>query len=205
MRLLSRYLFMAAVLLVAGFGSWRTGRLQQRAAEAQKQLLTMMYDAPLGEYDALERDVRYLRQLPVLSSVESGIRQQRATSSYWRGLYEELALKTSATGEITESDPALLLMAANAAYRNAAIDEASPAAVQRIEGLLSQYSDVLRRGRWQFDAAYNYEFVARRRDALIRARGRAAQKSREAAGAAAPAVPQTIHGRAGSTCPRART
>lgn len=200
MRVLSRYLLVAAILAVAGLGVWRTGRLQQRSAEAHRHLLTLMFDAPLEEYEVLGRDLRYLRQAPILSGIDDGIRQQRATSSYWRGRFDELVLKASPTGEVTERDPALLLLAANAAYRSAAIDESSPAAVQRMEGLVSQYSDALRRGRWQFDAAYNYEFIAKRRDQLIRARGKGTQKRPDAA---ALGVPQTIHGRAGSVPPGA--
>ena len=75
--------------------------------------------------------------------------------------------------------------------------------MQRLEGVLGQYSDVLRRGPWQFDAAYNYEFLARRRDALIRARSqKPGQRARQAAAEAA-LPPHTLHGRPGDVPPGA--
>jgi len=64
--------------------------------------------------------------------------------------------------------------------------------------VLGQYADVLRRAEWQFDAAYNYEFVARRRDVLIRARAARNAEKREVT---PPRFPDTIHGRAGSVPP----
>lgn len=197
-RVLLRYWLIAAVVAVAGFGLWRAGSLQQRAADAHRQLLTLQFDEPIDRYDALQADMQYVESVPGFTAIGRGVREQRATASYWSQRFEELALKTSATGEVLERDPQLLLLAANASYRSAALDESSPAAVQRMEGLLNQYSDVLRKGAWQFDAAYNYEFVARRRDALIRTRGKGAPKKDEAA--ARPA-PSTLHGRAGAVPP----
>ena len=101
-----------------------------------------------------------------------------------------------------EPDPGLLLVAANAAYRDAGSGQNDPGAVQRLEGVMGQYSDVLRRGPWQFDAAYNYEFLAKRRDALIRARGqKPGQRGRQAAAPTMP--PHTLHGRPGEVPPGA--
>jgi hypothetical protein len=187
------------VVAAAGFGLWRAGQFQQRAADAHRQLLTLQFDAPAGAYDALTEEFGAATALPGFATIGHGVREQRATASYWQQRYDQLALKTSATGEVIERDPQLLLLAANAAYRSAAVTESSPAAVQRMEALMGQYSDVLRRDVWQFDAAYNYEFVARRRDALIKARGaRSKPAAREEAAAAAPA---TLHGRPGAVPP----
>jgi hypothetical protein len=202
MRVLTRYFVPAAILLIVGLVIWRTGRIEQRSTEARKQLLTLAFDSPAADYDALEQDLRYLRAVPPVGAIETGLREQRATSRYWRGRYDELALKTDATGGVTERDPGLLLVAANAAYRTVAGAQNDPGGVQRLEGVLTQYSDVLRRGPWQYDAAYNYEFLARRRDALIRARGqKAAQRGRQTNALAMPE--HTLHGRPGEVPPGA--
>ena len=202
MRALTRYFVTAAILLIVGVVIWRMGRIEQRSTEARRQLLTLAFDSPAADYDALDRELRYLRVVPPLGAIESGLREQRATSRYWRGRYSELAVKTDAVGGVTERDPGLLLVAANAAYREAATGQNDPGAVQRLEGVLTQYSDVLRRGPWQYDAAYNYEFLAKRRDALIRSRSqKSGQRGRQAA---APEMPEhTLHGRPGDVPPGA--
>jgi hypothetical protein len=202
MKTLTRYFVPAAILMVVGFVTWTTGRLEQRSTDARKQLLTLIYDGPVAEYDALERDLRYLRAVPPLAAIDRGIREQRATSRYWRSRYDELAPKTDAAGGVLERDPGLLLVAANAAYRDSGTGQNDPAAVQRLEAVLGQYSEVLRTAPWQYDAAYNYEFLARRRDALIRAKGqKPGQRGRQAAAPVLP--PHTLHGRPGEVPPGA--
>ena len=106
MRTLTRYFVPAAVLMVVGLVTWTMGRLEQRSTDARKQLLTLVFDGPAAEYDALEQDLRYLRVVPPLGAIDNGVREQRATSRYWRGSYGELAPKTDAAGGVTERDPA---------------------------------------------------------------------------------------------------
>src|ERR1700742_1194297 len=114
MKSLTRYFAPAALLMVVGLVTWTTGRLEQRSTDARKQLLTLMYEGPVAEYDVLEQELRYLRAVPPLGAIDRGIREQRATSRYWRSRYSELTPKTDAAGGVLERDPALLLVAANA-------------------------------------------------------------------------------------------
>ena len=79
-----------------------------------------------------------------------------------------------------ERDPVLLLLAANAAYRDASRDESGPTAVQRLEVVLAQYADVLKRGSWQYDAAYNYEYLVQLRDDVDKGRRKADQLKEDA-------------------------
>jgi hypothetical protein len=202
MKTLTRYFVPAAILLIVGFVIWRMGRIEQRATDASKQFLTLVFDGPAGDYDALERDLRYLRVVPPIGAIDSAIRDQRATSRYWRGSYDELVPKSDPAGGGAASNPALMLIAANGAYRVAGSGQNDPNAVQRLEGVITQYSDVLRRGPWQYDAAYNYEFLARRRNALIHARSqKPGARGRQVA--AAPTPPHTLHGRPGDVPPGA--
>ena len=106
MRALTRDFVPAAILLIVGLVIWRTGRIEQRLTEARKQLLTLAFDSPAADYDAIEHDLRYLRAVPPVSAIESNLREQRAASRYWRGRYNELVLKSEAVGGVTERDPA---------------------------------------------------------------------------------------------------
>lgn len=197
-RTLARFWIAAAVLATLGWGLRALGIMQQRAAEAQQQLLTLEFDSTEDEGDGGSRSL--VRGLPVagLADLAERARTHRATSQYWQRQYGDLTLKTSATGEVIERDPAMLLIAANAAYRRASRDDASPAAVAAIEGVIGQYADVLRRSGWQFDAAYNYEFATRRRDALIKARAARPAERRELP---KPPMTTTLHGLAGAVPP----
>lgn len=199
-RILTRTLPIAVLLMAVGLGLWRFGRLQERSAETYKRLLTMAYDAPHDEWAALERDMRYLRRFPFVSRLGRSVREQRATSQYWTGRNEELEAGTSAAAGVEAPDETLLFHAANAAYRRAAADERTPAAVEIMEGILTRYADLLRRGTWRFDWAYNYEFVARRRDALLRA-ARSRRADSKSADDASSGPPRTIHGMRGAVPP----
>jgi hypothetical protein len=200
-RLLSRTLPVGLLLIAAGLGLWRIGRLQERSAETYKQLLTMAYDEPRAEWAALDQDLRFLRQLPFVSGIDRRVREQQTTSQYWTGQYQELqaAASTGSGSGIEAPDEVLMFHAANAAYRRAAVDERTPGALEIMEGMLARYADLLRRGTWQPDWAYNYEFVARRRDGLMRSRSRRADA--KAADDASSGPPRTIHGLRGAVPP----
>jgi hypothetical protein len=201
-RLLSRTLPVALLLIAAGLGLWWFGRLQERSAETYKQLLTMAYEEPRGEWAALERDLRYLRQLPFVSGIDRTVREQQTTSQYWTGQHQELQAATAAgSGSGMEApDDVLMFHAANAAYRRTAVDERTPGAIEIMEGILARYADLLRRGTWRLDWAYNYEFVARRRDALLRA-ARSRRADSKSADDASSGPPRTIHGMRGAVPP----
>jgi hypothetical protein len=104
----------------------------------------------------------------------------------------------------------VLLAVANAAYRDAQRDPATgPAAAQRLDGVLQAYASALKATRnSNGDAAYNYEFVARVRDRVARAQGKAARITPPPAGIVMggdlPAGP-TIHGTPGAPPPDAKT
>jgi hypothetical protein len=198
----TKYLLTSAALLLAGFGLWRVGRLTERTAEVHERLLLMRYDIPPRDDQSFEGD-RLTRGLMRLLEPGSASQQleQRAIADYWSGRYDAVPPAATSSSGADNPSAASRLLAVNAAYRAAAIDDNSPSAVQRMEGLLTQYADVLRQSSWLFDAAYNYEFVARHRDALIRARAaRPGQRGREAADPVAPPL-HTIHGRPGSVPP----
>jgi hypothetical protein len=113
---------------------------------------------------------------------------------------------------ITETDPAILLLNANAAFRASQGASDRLDAVRRLDNVVKSYSEVLKApacgagdracdGR-AMDAAFNYEYAIRTRDMLAKSRAPAAKNAAKAAAATAddsdlPAGP-TLHGRPGA-------
>jgi protein-tyrosine-phosphatase len=142
-----------------------------------------------------------------MSSVETDSQDravsERATAAYWQARYD--ALTAGVEGIDNDPDPEALLIMANAAFRNAqrAAQQPRPAQVQQLDLVLQAYATALKSPVFLADAAYNYEYVVRMREALARARGPAG------ASAAKPDAPRagdlpagpTIHGRPGGPPP----
>ena len=94
-------------------------------------------------------------------------------------------------------------MAANAAFRTSAPQVGDrKAAVERLDAVIQQYADVLRKDPNNADAAYNYEFVSKMRDTLAKAPAKGSPERQEGGrkpelvSVDLPAGP-TIHGRPG--------
>jgi hypothetical protein len=185
------YTVAALGLLAIGLGLWTAGRLERRLVDAQTQLLTLQPDAPLADYERIELAAR----LPWFARILTGIRAQRATSSYWRRDYAALTLDRDGAGLILERDPAIRLFATNAAFRNTRVDGSDRTAVERLNEIVSRYAELLR-SHADFDVAYNYELVARTRDRLARPASTKDATGRQHEGFT-PA-PSTIHGHPGA-------
>lgn len=193
------YLGVAVILLVAGISFWTTGLIERRAVNAHRQLLMLKYSDPAGEFEGVLRSLRFVRRLPWVANVNAEVRRQQAAAQYWLG-NEAPGGAPDADRSGTESDPSLLLIAANTAFRGTALNGSDPETVPALERILEQYAAVLQRDPGQLDAAYNYEFVARTRDALSRPRT-AQGAARGQPGMAAPPQPtpgRTIHGNRGA-------
>jgi hypothetical protein len=194
-------LAIALALAVAAWLSWSEAKLAARVAEAKLGIATFKYDG----LDALTPALTMSDVLPG-GRLHEDIRMTKAAGAYWLGRYGEIAANTTEAG----SDAAILLSAANGAYREAQRDAAAgPAAVQRLDGVLQAYAAAMKASPRNADAAYNYEYVARVRDQAARAsQGKAAK----AAPAPAPAgrmagdlpIGPTIHGRPGAPPPDAK-
>ena len=187
------YFAVALVLLAVGAGLWTTGRLEQRIVGARQQFLTLDYTAPLPEYDRIEQSVRFLKPVPLVAEQVARVRSFRAGSTYWQRDYAHLTLEHDAGGALVEQDPAMLRLAANAAFRTARGAGSDSASPQRLNEVLGIYAEVLRRDP-QFDVAFNYEFVARTREALTHPTPAARQKS----DSGAKRAEYTVHGRQGA-------
>jgi hypothetical protein len=160
----------AAALLVfvlAGV-TWRAARLQSRVADVHEELALLQYGAPVDEYEDIEQSVGLVGRVPGLAdALLNDVREHRAAAEYWDARYDALTLPRDTNGVVTEEDPAMLLFAANAALRTSQRDPADRQAVLKgLDNAIRDYADVMKKNPGDVDAAYNYEFVARLRDAL---------------------------------------
>jgi hypothetical protein len=145
-------------------------------------------------------------------AAETDARGARASAGYWRTDYAAIAPQHDANGVITETDPAILLLNANAAFRASQATNDRLDAVRRLDNVVKSYSEVLKApacgagdracdGR-AMDAAFNYEYAIRTRDMLAKSRAPAAKNAAKAAAAATEEgdlpVGPTLHGRPGA-------
>jgi hypothetical protein len=144
-------------------------------------------------------------------AAETDARNVRAAAGYWRTDYAAIAPQHDANGVITETDPAILLLNANAAFRASQAAGDRLDTVRRLDTVVKNYAEVLKApacgasdracdGR-AVDAAFNYEYAIRTRDMLAKQRGPAAKATAKMARAAdetdLPSGP-TVHGKPGA-------
>jgi hypothetical protein len=195
------------IALVLGAGAWmcwREATIVDRAADSRLALSLLQYDAIDGGSPGWTlSDVVLNGARPLAGEA----RRDLAVADYWSGRYAD-AMEVGRQ----EIDPDLLLIAANASFRTSQREgHSGQAAVQRLDGVLQAYASVLKAEPRQADAAYNYELVARVRDAVA---GAAAAKTRPEtplAAAPAPRVPAgdlpsgpTLHGHPGAPPPEVK-
>jgi hypothetical protein len=191
---------LAVLLFVVAAACWTEAQVTRRVADAHRRLATLHYDAE----DDIDGAVTAFNRLPWPDGESpSDVRRHRATVSYWMVRYDSLAELPLATGQQAVNDPSLLLVAANAAFRNSAPQVGDrKAAVERLDAVIQQYAEVLRKDPSAADAAYNYEFVAKMRDTLAKAPARSSPRDRKAektelVSVDLPSGP-TVHGRPGA-------
>jgi hypothetical protein len=180
----------AIVLVLAGSGLWLAGRTETRLADVHKQLATLQYADAQNIGAAVERSqsLALERRVPMLGkAAESDARDVRASAGYWRTDYAAIAPQHDANGVVTETDPAILLLSANAAFRASQSAGDRLDTVRRLDTVVKNYADVLKApacgagdracdGR-ATDAAFNYEYAIRTRDQLAKQRGPAPAKA----------------------------
>lgn len=201
----------AAVLAAAAWLSWSESRLAARVADAKQDIATLNHDHIDALVPARALSDYWPGDRRLLSD---DIRIARATVAYWLGRYGVVAEDTGSG----EADAAILLAAANAAFRDAQRDPGTgPAAAQKLDGVLQAYASAMKAVSpgdgpasvaLAKEASYNYEFVARLRDQVARAQGKAAKlgpltPARPVFGGDLPVGP-TVHGAPGAPPPDAK-
>ena len=163
----------AALLLGASWVTWTAGQLQARMTEANRQVLMLRYSGSLGEYDDIEKSLGYAGRLP--ANMLADLHQRRATAQYWDGLdsldilmYRALPVARDASGDPIEKDPDVLFLAANAAYRAGQRANGDRlATVRALDTVVATYAEVIKKSPGHLDAAFNYEYAVRARDAAV--------------------------------------
>jgi len=202
----------AIVLVLAGGALWLAGRTETQLADVHKQLAMLHYADAQSEGSEVEQALGLERRVPMLGkAAETDARGARASAGYWRTDYAAIAPQHDANGVITETDPAILLLNANAAFRASQAASDRLDAVRRLDNVVKGYSEALKApacgagdracdGR-AMDAAFNYEYAIRTREQLAKQRGPAAKAPAKTAKAAdetdLPAGP-TLHGNPGA-------
>jgi hypothetical protein len=193
-------LILAVVLFAGGIISLRESRHARHLADAHQRLATLQYT----DEDDLAADATFLSRLPQPIGLEQGAESRHeAVVSYWLARYTSLTDMTDVSNGPAPTDPQLLLLAANAAFRTSAPDSQDrKAVVQRLDQVVQAYADVLRKDSTLSDAAYNYEYVIKLRDRVAKGPSRNARDAKKGpppppdVSVDLPTGP-TVHGRPG--------
>jgi hypothetical protein len=211
--------FVAAVVLaLAGAGFWIAGHTEDRLADVHKQLAMLHYADAADEGSSVEESLGLERRVPVVGrAVEADARDVRASAGYWQSDYAAVAPRKDANGVVTETDPGILLLAANASFRASQTATDRLNTVRKLDDVVRGYAEVLKAQSKEcgadqrtcearaIDAAFNYEYAIRTREALAKNRPPAASKkdARVAAKSVDDDLPSgpTVHGRPGGPPP----
>jgi hypothetical protein len=157
------------VLLISGEIVRRAAVAEERLADAEQRLLVGPGTETAG--DALATAAAALDRVPILGNrLQQTVRKHRATAAYWNRDYE--AARALISADEPEPDPELILLDANASFRQAFEQNRNPVTVARaLEDVLQKYVAVIEAAPESTTAAFNYEFVARLRMALSSSRG----------------------------------
>jgi hypothetical protein len=192
---------LGTVVLGGAFVLWSASGTASELAAGHERLATFRDQAPGGQ-------TRRLWSSAIERSIDREAIHDAAARDYWHGRYEAL---TSATAGREQDDAAAQMIAANASFRQMQRQAGNrPLTVDELDRALQAYAGVLKNAGFDREAAWNYEYIARLRDAAAREKPPARQAAGKAAGAAAAAGPAaarrdtsglpagpTIHGRPG--------
>lgn len=176
LRTLFARILVAGLLMTAARAAGGMADLQDTLAVAQEQLLTLGTRPTLDVYKD-EQSLPFVARLPVVGDVlRRDVRAQRAGALYWSEDYETLV--ASPREESAQTDAVLMLIAANARYRQLMRRQPEQAALTRgLRDLLTQYQDILIAQPALVEAASNFEFVARLLEAQAQGHLDALEKS----------------------------
>ena len=169
---------LAMVLAGIGVTSWMGGQLESRVADAHEELALLRYEAVGAEYGDIEQAMAYVRRVPWLAdNLANDVEEHRATAEYWQARYDALAPQRDAHGVLVDQPPAVLALAANAAYRTGQRESGDrQALLRRLDAVLKSYTEELKKDANNADAAYNYEYIVRLRDTVSKAKPAPASK-----------------------------
>ena len=184
-------LILAIVLGAAGGVFWMVGQADRRVADVHHQLATLQCTRP-----------------PPMPALTSRVPRSRAAAAGRRpaghrrrarrdddgpllgvGLRQAMQPQHDANGTVTDTDPAMLLLAANAAFRASQASPDRAETVRRLDGAIKSYVEALKVNGQDVNTAFNYaSTLVRMRDALGKARAVGAEGRRRVKQAALEAI-----------------
>ena len=203
MKTIAGGLIVGLVLIAAGALVWSQAKFTSRVAEAHRELAILRY-APSDALDSTNSSWDESRwSARTLAPLSDDVERYRAKTTYWLERYPALVPLLEITGPQSVKDSQVLFAAANASFRESAPEVGDRKdAVERLDGVMQAYADVLRLDPNHADAAYNYEFTARIRDLIAKGRPAPhhAPNPTDAIKADLP-IGLTVHGRPGMPPP----
>lgn len=189
-------LLIAALAATAAWWSWREAGRADATAEAWRELAAL--EASLTAPPAPSTLTRWL---PAAWRPQDPAPRLAAIHDYWQRRYDDLVRSRGG-----DPDPDVLFTAANASYRAArGAGGVGAAAAARLDAVLEGYAAVLKAVPGHADAAWNYEFVVRARDAVARARPPArGRPAPVVAGVGDPPAALSVHGVPGTAPPEVK-
>jgi hypothetical protein len=161
----------AVVLGVFGFAFLGVSRLESNMADAGQRLSTLEYGAAQESLTVAEQYADRARFVPWLGSdARQEIRARQAAVQYWQRQYDAvLPAGAEPVAAVDEENVELQLVVANSAYRvNQTQFKDRASTVKALEETAAGYLTVLKSNTWHSDAAFNYEYIIRLRDAAAK-------------------------------------
>ena len=191
-------LLLAALLVTGAFFCWGESTRLDATADAWHHLVALDNDVPGPPPPS-----RWTAWLPSMLRPSTAVAaEQKATAEYWLSRYDALVRASGG-----DPNPAVMLTAANAAYRAARrTGEVGAVAARQLDGVMEAYANVLKADPGRRDAAWNFEFVSRARDIVARLRAMPKGKAAPELVSLKPPPPGlSIHGLPGGPPPEAKT
>ncbi|MGE0446077.1 MAG: hypothetical protein AB7P99_12690 [Vicinamibacterales bacterium] len=172
MRTLTGILVVVIVLLLAGVALRRAAVIEDRLADAATELVTTGAVTPATD-ERIDEALDLAGRVPFVGTrLQREVRLRRAEAAYWQGNYAAVAPTPGAAAAMTDEDPRLILIAANAGFRSAVQANRTAATLARsLDDVLKGYTTVVQADPTSREAAHNYEYVVRLRTLLTAGRG----------------------------------
>jgi len=161
----------ALALGLFGFAVMDVARLEGHMADAGDRLSTLQYSAAQESLTAAEEYANPARFVPWLGSDDrQEIRARQAAVQYWQRQYDViLPAGAEPVAAVDETNVELQLVVANSAYRVHQTEfKDKQATIKALEETAAGYLTVLKNNTWHSDAAFNYEYIIRLRDAAAK-------------------------------------
>ena len=183
MKGIAGYVVGAVVFAVLGGVCLGSSRLDRQMADAQQTLLTSDYGAADASLRMVERYYQYASRVPWVGDRPlNDVRARQAALNYWQRKYGALvpAGRTVPVADVAPDNVPLQLVVADAVYRDGQPrSKDRTTTLQMLDSAIKAYRAVLENARrpgdaaYAEEAAYNYEYVVRLRDEIVKGRRRA--------------------------------